>query len=195
MDFETAKALFGAGLILQLLSWAPMGMDLGLVGLTGLILSLIGLHGISQHYGRPDIFRNYLYSFIAALAGVAILIAAMVIAALMYASVDEPTWRHWMYMPVIHPPIPSTMRYMAMFAAVLAALWAIAIVSAHFQRRAYMGLAEASGVEHFRTAATLVWIGAWLVIILVGLLVMFIGGIFAAIGAFTLKPKPTTTTQ
>ena len=194
VEFETAKALFGAGLILQLLFWVPMGMDLGLVGLTGLILSLIGLHGISQHYGRPDIFRNYLYSFIAALTGTAILVASVVAVALVGTAGNEADWNHRLYAPVIYPPMHAIMRYMAIFAAVVAVLWATVIVSAHFLRRAYRALSEASGVDHFETAATLVWIGAWLTIIIVGLLVIFIGEIFAAIGAFSLRPKPPAAT-
>jgi len=69
-------------------------------------------------------------------------------------------------------------------------LWVVVVFSAYFLRRAYMGLAEASGVGHFKTAATLVWIGALTFVILVGLVISLIGQIFAIIGAFELK-QPT----
>jgi len=73
---------------------------------------------------------------------------------------------------------------------ILLAVWIVLIFSAYYQRKAYMGLAEAGGVEHFKTAATLVWIGALTFVIFVGLVIALIGQIFAIIGAFELK-QPT----
>jgi len=79
MEFETAKVVFAVGLILELLGWFAVGVDRGLVVLLGLILSLVGIYYLSKHFGRPDIFRNYLYSFIVAFVGVLVLVVLAVV--------------------------------------------------------------------------------------------------------------------
>ena len=172
MEFETAKTLFAVGLILGLVGGLVAGAGGWLVGLIGLILSLVGIYYLSEHFGRPDIFRNYLFSFIAAIVGVILLV---VFVAAYLLSLGR-----------LLPPFDFLSLLLA-FLPVWIAFWAVVVASAYFQRRAYMGLAEAGGVESFKTAATLVWIGALTSVILVGFLIAFIGQIFAIIGAFKLK--------
>ena len=176
MEFETAKVLFAVGLILELVGGFAVGADGGLVALLGLVLSLVGIYYLSKHFGRPDVFRNYLYSFIAALVGALVLFGFVVAYFFSLAK-------------LVLPPFDFLSILLA-FLPIWIVLWVVVVFSAYFLRRAYMGLAEAGGVGHFKTAATLVWIGALTFVILVGLVISLIGQIFAIIGAFELK-QPT----
>lgn len=181
MEFETAKVLFAVGLILELVGVFVSGADGGLVALLGLVLSLVGIYYLSKHFERPDVFRNYLYSFIAALVGVLVLIG---FAVAYFFSLAK----------LIHPPFDPLSLLLAIL-PILIVLWVVVVFSAYFLRRAYIGLAEAGGVGHFKTAATLVWIGALTFVILVGLVIALIGQIFAIIGAFELKRPAAAPTQ
>jgi len=181
MEFETAKTLFAVGLILGLVGGLVAGAGGWLVGLIGLILSLVGIYYLSEHFGRPDIFRNYLFSFIAALVGIIFLFVFVV--------------SYLLSLRWINLPPSDFLSLLLAFLPVWIAFWAVVVASAYFQRRAYMGLAEAGGVESFKTAATLVWIGALTSVILVGFLIAFIGQIFAIIGAFRLKQPVAASAQ
>jgi Protein of unknown function (DUF996) len=68
--------------------------------------------------------------------------------------------------------------------AVIAAAFAIVIVSAFFYKRAFNKLGEKSGVHSFDTAGLLILIGSFIPI------VAWIGWIFAASGFNSLKTKP-----
>jgi len=196
MEFESAKTLFGVGLLLQLISPLILGSDFGIVYIIGLVLALIGLNSVADAYSRPDIFRNYLYAAIIGIVGIIALVFvfAMIFAVIAIGSMHGVTWMRdgWdlseVGMPLSMPWHMTMGGALIMALLFLVSIWAVAILSMHFERRAYLGLAEVSGVDHFKTAATLIWIGAWLTIVLVGFLLIFIGEILAVVGAFSLKP-------
>jgi len=56
-------------------------------------------------------------------------------------------------------------------------------------RKTFNTLAQKSGEASFTTAANLLWWGAVFTIIVVGLLLILVGWIFATIGFFTMKSK------
>jgi predicted membrane protein len=56
-------------------------------------------------------------------------------------------------------------------------------------RRTFNALAQKSGEASFTTAGNLLWWGAILTIILVGLVLIFVAWIFATIGFFTMKSR------
>ncbi|AAL63273.1 conserved hypothetical protein [Pyrobaculum aerophilum str. IM2] len=177
MDFETSKILFAVGLILQLIGTFTVFVDLGVVSLVGWVLLLVGAHGLSDYYGNREIFNNYLYAFIAGLVGMVVLVVAFA-GWLMHTAIFNPfalprDFWSWVYI----------------FVAVWFLTWVIIIISAYFEKRALEALHKATGVGDFGKAATFVWIGALLAVILVGLIIIVIGLIFAIIAAFGLKPK------
>ena len=55
-------------------------------------------------------------------------------------------------------------------------------------RKTFNTLAQKSGEASFTTAATLMWWGAVLSIVLVGFVLIFVAWIFATLGFFTMKP-------
>ncbi len=63
------------------------------------------------------------------------------------------------------------------------------VLAASHLKRTFYTLAEKSGEDSFRTAATLLWIGSILTIIGIGLLLILVAWIFATIGFFTMKSR------
>ena len=69
------------------------------------------------------------------------------------------------------------------------------VLAATHLRKTFSALAQKTGEHSFETAGTLLWIGALLTIIGVGVLLIFIAWIFAVIGFFTMRdpqPQPYT---
>jgi predicted membrane protein len=63
------------------------------------------------------------------------------------------------------------------------------VLAASHLRRTFNTLAQKSGEASFTTAGILLWWGAILTIILVGLVLIVIAWIFATIGFFTMKAQ------
>ena len=145
----------------------------------GLILSLVGAYFVSSHYGRPDIFNNYLYSFIATVVGFTTFITAILAFAL-GSFIIPPQFKFRLEIP--NPP--SWLPFLALWLGV----WGVVLASAYFLRKAYLGLAEAGGVRYFKMAANLLLIGSILFVVLIGMLIMLVAQVFAIIGAFNLSP-------
>ena len=61
------------------------------------------------------------------------------------------------------------------------------VLAATHLRKTFNTLAQKTGEHSFETAGTLLWVGAILTIIGVGVLLIFVAWIFAIIGFFTMK--------
>lgn len=184
MEFYSARTLFIVGLVLMLLYAAiSIFVNIVIIAFIGFILMLIGLYGLSQHFGRPDVFRNMLYSVIIGIVG-AVLFAILFAVSLVGGGT---------------------------YTTAVAVLAVIFVISAFFYRRAFVGLAEASGDSSFKTAGTFAFIAAlfnamvtiaffalatdmeaafpaFLLATAVGAILAVIGYIFALVGAVGLKP-------
>lgn len=195
MDFSTAKkALFIGALLLFLLPFIALAISipaffspLGILSIflqghlyfatlalpfVSFILILIGLISLSGHYKRPSIMKNALFAaVIGLLGGVATIIATA-------ASILSAPWRE-----------PSPLSLILAVVPPLATMWLFMITAAFFWRRAYTELAEASGVERFRTAANLIWIGAFLAVVVVGTFIAWVAYLLIALAAQQL-PEP-----
>jgi len=68
MTPETSKTLGGVGALLMVIG-PFLGASSGVLGLIGLILVMIALKGLSDHYNDAGIFNNALYGFIMAIIG------------------------------------------------------------------------------------------------------------------------------
>ena len=198
-----ARTFGGVGSILLVLSLVPyFGFVLGIIGL---ILILIAVKYISEEVNEPTIFNNILYAVIVAIIGIAIstllgfsIIAAMFtgggppISIFIDGSDIEP---ETFWMPGMGG-FPFTV--MAFFMLILAVLWIILIVSAVFLRRGLDLIASHLKVGLFSTAGLLYLIGAFLSIILVGFLLVFIASILMAVAFFSLPdrvPQESSQTQ
>lgn len=175
MEFDTAKTLFGVGLIVGLVGGFTSFVDIGAVGLLGMVLTLIGAYGLSEHYGRRDIFNNMLIATIIGFVG-GVVVVLLFLGSLVGMAITNPTAFH------------DVWPFIGVLIAGWLALWVLVIVSTYFERKAFIALHEASGSDNFEKAAQFLWWGALLFVILVGLIFFLIGAIFAIIGAFELKP-------
>ena len=169
----------------------------GAITLAGLILFVISMHRLSQYYNEPSIFKNTLYAFIINIVGTitAIAIEAALIGNLTRSITPTNTQTTAVTPIPTVPPITNIFVQLIVGFLVLAAVaLVLGIVSAILYMRAFNKLGEKSRVDTFKTAGLLYLIGAVLTIVGVGILLIWIAWIFAALGFNSLKPSPTPTT-
>jgi uncharacterized membrane protein len=180
VSLEYSKTLAGEGSILLLLSLVPYaGWILGIIGV---ILLLRGMKELSNYYQDEQIYKNTLTGvkyYIIALVAAAVAIAAITI------GIGSATG--FTFTTGFEPTIGFGVGLIAFLAGIIAAFIVYVLATLHL-RKTFNTLALKSGETSFATAGTLLWIGALLTIILVGLILILIAWIYATIGFFTMKP-------
>jgi uncharacterized membrane protein len=166
---ESSKTLAGLGSLLLILSVVPYaGVVLGIVGA---ILLLVGIKGLASYYQNNQIYEDALMGVIFLIIGViAVAIAEDALAA-GFVSI-----------------IGFVFGILAFFAGVVIA-FLFYLVAAMRLRKSFDLLAQKSGESNFNTAGTLLWWGAMLTIIVVGLILIFLAWIFATIAFFSMRPS------
>jgi uncharacterized membrane protein len=181
VSFEYSKTLAGEGAILLLLSLVPYaGWVLGIIGI---VLLLRGMKELSNYYQDEEIYKN-------ALTGVKYYIIAIIAAGVAVAAITIGVWTAtgFTFTSGFVPTVAFGVGIIAFLAGLIIAFIFYILAASHL-RRTFNTLAQKSGEESFNTAGTLLWIGALLSIILVGLVLIFVAWIFATIGFFAMKPK------
>jgi uncharacterized membrane protein len=205
MNSESSKTLGGIGAILILIGSLVTSYTFGVLDLIGVILVFIALNGLADYYKERGIFTNAIYSLVAGIVGI---VAAA--AAALYIIFDTtivtsllhklyPTWNgSWTTISSFVGQTASTSNITtsdvtsvlgALF-LVLVVLWVFAIVAAFFARRSLKTLSSKASVGLFSTAALLLIIGAFLTIIFIGAILMWIAVLLIAIAFFQIKPQP-----
>ncbi len=142
-----------------------------------LILLLIGLKNLAQHYNDNSIFQNALYAMIFGIIG--IVAAGVVIASLFFGGLFAAG---------------GSGAFLGLAAGIILALVVVFIfyiLMAVYFRRVFDSLANKSGQGMFRTAGLLLFIGAILTIIIIGLVLIFVAWILATIAFFSMTPATT----
>jgi uncharacterized membrane protein/ribosomal protein L40E len=135
-----------------------VGAPVGLLGLVGLILFMIGMNGLANHYKDRGIFENALYWIITGIVGgVVTAVLAVVVAFSVLSSVIATLMP---LTPGTTPPTTSAVLdalqpYIGYFIPVGIIAFAVGVVSVLFIMRAFNKLAHASGVQLFRTVSLL----------------------------------------
>jgi uncharacterized membrane protein len=153
-----AKMLGGIGSILQIIPY---------VSIVGYILTLIAVKFISDEVHDRSIFNDMLYAAITGIVGVAIAAVGIFGA---FASIGV-----------------LGVGAIAGIIAFLAVAWIALIISAIFIRKAFNNIATKLNIGMFRTAGTLYFIGAILVIVLVGFIILFIAYILQIVAFFSIN--------
>jgi uncharacterized membrane protein len=183
VNFEYAKTLAGEGSILLLLSLVPYaGWILGIIGV---VLLLRGMKELSNYYQDEKIYQDSLTGvkfYIIALIAAAVAIAAIVI------GIGSATGFTFKFKKNFVPTVGFGVGLLVFFAALIVAFIFYVFATSHL-RETFNTLAQKSGEASFTTSANLLWWGAILTIIVVGLLLIFIAWIFATIGFFTMKSR------
>jgi uncharacterized membrane protein len=200
MTLESRKNLSGVGALLIVIG--SLGFTVpyaAILTLIGLILLLIGLKGLADHYHEGGIFNNTLYSIILEIVGVVVAVAMIVVtavAALTSLGINLSNVTDW---ATFGTELANRLTNFADFGALwtfigaviaaLIVLYAFVIIAAIFFRRSLNSLSAKTGVGLFGTAGILMLIGAVLTIVLIGLLLIWIAWILVAVAFFRIKTQ------
>ncbi|UCC59016.1 MAG: DUF996 domain-containing protein [Candidatus Bathyarchaeum sp.] len=201
MALETNKTLGAVGALLMVIS-PFLGFFTGflsVLGLVGLILVLIAMKGMSDHYNEGSIFNNSLYGVILSIVGGVVFAAALIMTALSFFSdIGIDIYADWSD-PAVFSSINWTEAYLidtvlAHLAALVGSvviLFIFVVVAAIFYRKSLTTLAEKTGIGLFGTAGLLMLIGAVLTIILIGFLLIWVALLLVTIAFFQIRTEPT----
>ncbi len=174
-----------------------VGVYTGVLGLIGLILVLIALKKLSDHYNEAGIFNNALYGIIMAIIGGVVFVAVIVVTAvgllsalgIEIANLGDPTAFqniNWQEIATLD----TLWSYIAAILGSLVALFIFVVVAAVFLRRSLTLLSAKTGVNLFGTTGLVMLIGAVLTIIGVGFIILWIALILLVVAFFSIKTQP-----
>jgi len=209
MELETSKNLGGIGAILLVIGFLGFigSAFSGILSLVGLILVLIAMKGLSDHYGEASIFNNSLYGVILLIVGGVVSVAALIVTALslikdvlgieLSTAISDPTaFSRIDWTEVV---TENLIAYAGgTMVGILIVLFIFVVVAAIFYRKSLNTLSSKSGVGMFSTAGLVLLIGAVLTIILIGVIIIWIALILLAVAFFRIKPtitQPTPSTS
>jgi len=179
VNFEYSKTLAIEGSVMLLLSFIPyVGWVLGIIGV---VLLLRSMKEFSGYYQDEKIYQN-------ALTGVKFYIIAVLAAAVAIVGITIGVWSATGFTADFVLTAGFGVGVAAFLIGLVVAFVFYVLAASHLKRTFYT-LAEKSGEDSFRTAATLLWIGSILTIIGIGLLLILVAWIFATIGFFTMKSR------
>ena len=186
-SFEYSKTLCGEGSILLLLFVIPyVGWVLAIIGV---ILLLRGLKELASYYQDNEIYKN-------SLTGVKYYIIALIAAgaAITAIVVGIGTATGFKFSSHFTLTVGFGIGLAVFFGALIIAFIFNVLAATHL-RQTFKTLAQKSGEHSFDTAGTLLWFGALLTIIGVGIILIFIAWIFAVIGFFSMKSQQQNAPQ
>ena len=190
MTLESDKTLGGVGALLVVIGFLGFFASgyVAILALIGMIITLIALKGMSDHYKEAGIFNNALYGVITLIIGVVAFIATLAVVILMTLSSFAIDWSDPAAIQAYFMNFNNIWSIIGIVIVALVVLFAFAIVSAIFFRKSLTSLSTKSGENIFATAGLLWLIGAVLTIILVGFILIGIAWILIAVGFFSIKP-------
>lgn len=179
-NLESNKSLAGIGALLL-----AFGSFIPIVGIIGIILLLIGIKGLADYYKDSGIYNNALRGVIFGVIGL-VAVAAIVIGLI----------RGMFSISTVTPAAGIGAGFFAIGVLVIALvlLFVFYLLAALNFRRAFSMLAQKSGEQMFETAGLLLFIGAILAIILVGLVLVLIAWILVAVAFFSIRTPYQTNT-
>jgi uncharacterized membrane protein len=202
MSLESSKNYGGIGAILLFIGFIPYGQPYtGIIALAGLILVLIALYGFANIFNERKIFNNSLYGIIAGIVGAAI--AGVVAVATFLSTIMNllytifPSWNgDWSTLSGLTPDFSNLsmsdlLPLVGGLISVFLVLWIFVIIAAFFARRSLNALSAKTNVGLFSTAALLLLIGAFLTIVLIGILLIWIAVLLIAIAFFRIRTQPS----
>ncbi len=184
--------------ITPLLSFA--GVFGSLLGIIGFILVLIALKGLADYYNENGIFNNALYGFVLGIVGSVVSVGVFVGTALtVIADLGISDWMNpndWVTTFTAEAALDSLLTLLGAIVIALVILFIFIILMAWFYKKSLNLLSDKSGVGMFNTAGLILLIGAFLTIIIIGFLLLWIAIILLAVAFFSLKTtdKPVAET-
>jgi uncharacterized membrane protein len=205
MTLESSKTLGGVGALLMIISpfsGFVAGAFGSILGLIGIILVLIAMKGLADHYNESGIFNNTLYGVILTIVGGIVFVAAIFIAAagflsdldldLEAISTDPSAFYNVNWQSVVN--MDTLWAHVVTILGGLVILFIFVVVAAIFFRKSLTSLSQKTDVGLFGTAGLLLLIGAVLTIIAIGFIIMWIAVILLTVAFFQIRTQPTPTT-
>jgi uncharacterized membrane protein len=195
VSLEPNKNLGGVGALLIVVSPLGGAALAVMLGLVGLILMLIALNGMASHYKDRKIFDYSLYGVIAAIVGVVVTTAVILLTITSTLSsmginlFNRTTWSQ--IVPSLRNLV-NTGSFWGLAAGLVIALVVLVVslvVSAVLFRKSLNALSEKTKLDMFRTAGLIMLIGAALTIVVVGLILIWISFVLIAVAFFSIKTK------
>lgn len=208
MTFESSKNLGGLGAILLFISVIMilvLPVATFIIGAAGAIMLLIGIHGLASYYKERGIFNNGLIGFLAAvIGGIVVLVVILYVVLTNITPLLQqlyPGWNgDWSALQNMTPDTSAfssgnidTSTIMPLITGMLLVwvlAWIVTIISGFFVRQSLNKVKEKSGVGLFGTAGIVILVGAFLGVIGIGYIIIWIGLLLAAIAFFQLRPTP-----
>jgi uncharacterized membrane protein len=193
MTLESDKTLGGVGAILVVIGFLGFFAYgyVAILSLVGVIMTLIGLKGMADHYSDAGIFNNALYSVITIIIGGVAFVATLAIVVIMALSNIDIDWTNPAAIQAYFTDINNIWGIIGAAIAAIVVLFVFAIISALLFRKSLTSLSAKSGEKIFDTAGLIWLIGAVLTIVLVGFILIGIAWILIAVGFFSMKTTPT----
>ncbi len=177
-SLESNKNLAGIGVILFALGFIPgAGIVLGIIGI---ILLLIGLKGIAEYYQEPGIYQHALMGVIYGIIG--LVAAAVLTFGFTFSSIFAG----------LTLGLGAGLVSIGLLVLVIVVLFVFYLLMAINFRKSFDILARKTGDHMFETAGLLLFIGAILTIIVIGLALVFIAFILACIALFSIRATQPT---
>jgi len=149
------------------------------LGIIGIILLFVGMKGLSDNYNDPSIYQQAIKGLIFGIIGG---IAASTLSVFSFMS--------WFTIAPATGLLAAVGTIIITVVILIVAFVFYLLMAMNF-RRAFNTLAARSGEHGFQTAGTLLFWGAVLTLIGVGLLLIWIAWLVAALAFFALKPTQT----
>jgi uncharacterized membrane protein len=207
MNLKTSKIMGGIGAILILIDVLPFFNYFGpIIPFIGAIFILVALHGLDSYYKEEGIFKNALYGIGAGILGA--ILSIVVGVAIVLPNIKDfiikvfPTWDgNWTSLGALSGITPNTSNisfgdiipFVVAAISAIVILWVFTVIAAFFTRRSFKKLATKTSVGLFSTAGLLLLIGAFLTIIVIGVILMWIAVLLIAIAFFQIKPRQFST--
>jgi len=185
VNYEYSRTLAAEGSILILLGLVPyVGWILGIIGV---VLFLRGMKELSNYYQDERLYQN-------SWTGVKFYIVALIAAGVAIVAITIGVWTAtgFTFTADFVPNVAFGVGVAAFLAGIVTAFVFYVLATSHL-RRAFNALAEKTGESYFTTAGILLWWGAILTIVVVGLLLILVAWIYATIGLFSMRPRAQQT--
>ena len=201
MESKNIKLFAGIGALLAVLT--PI-LGIGtLAGLAGLILIFVAINELSKQTHNKKIYDNFLISFILTIVGGLLSVGVAffgVIGGIFRGIIGNfgYTMPYGNFGKNFGRFFGNGIGWGIIAGIVIFAIiaYALVIIRSIYLKNSYLEIAKETGIQHFKTAANLMFIGSILSIIGVGFVIYFIGYIFEVIAFFSLPEsfeKPTST--
>lgn len=182
-SLSQAKILGGIGSLLVLLMVATSAG--AVLAIAGWIMTLIAVKYLSDVLNDRSIFNNILIAIILGIVGVVVGGVVVFGSVMRFVGIGNIA---------AGTPPSNIFAMVGGIIAGLAVMWIVLIVAAIFQRKSYNTVAKRLNVGMFGTAALIFLIGAALVIVLIGFVLLFVAQILFVIAFFSI-PETVIPTQ